>query len=275
MEENLSLNWKSYSDHLKQMLQDLLTDESSHDVTLVCDDLKKIKAHRIVLKACSHVFASMLESESNAVVYLRGIQSEDLHSILQFMYLGEASMKHERMTEFLNVAKNLQIKDLCKMGNEKEKVLKVEEPLVLVGEENEDINYDDQPSSLEELGQQSQTKFKYLKSDHFLVDDDIIRAKDYQIDMVEGKHKCPMCKSLFIQKSAVLEHIKAKHEGIRWPCDKCDFVGTRKACLKRHVISKHFGKRWPCNFCNFQAAELKNLQAHLRSKRKHPELQHS
>ena len=84
-ESNLSLNWKSYSDHLKELLKNLLTDETSHDVTLVCDDTKKMKAHRIILKASSPVFASMLEDQENAVIYLRGVKSDDLQSIIEFM----------------------------------------------------------------------------------------------------------------------------------------------------------------------------------------------
>lgn len=274
------------------MLKDLLTDEKSQDVTLVSDDKKKFKAHRIVLEACSPVFASILDghtkAEGNAVVYLRGILSDDLNSILQFMYLGEASLKNERMTEFLNVAMNLQVKDLCNRGQEREHVTvvpdKVEEPL---DNSNSDINGDvniemvdndcnDQLLKIEDMQDQTTFKYQNLKTDHFLIDDkEKVRSKDYHIVMYHDKFKCPMCDSLFTQKSAVLGHIKAKHEGVRWPCDRCDYVATQKAGLKRHVLSKHFGKRWPCDRCNFQAKDPDNLKRHLRSKIKHPELHQS
>ena len=38
-----------------------MNDNGSQDVTLVCGDKTKIKAHKIILKACSPVFASILD----------------------------------------------------------------------------------------------------------------------------------------------------------------------------------------------------------------------
>ena len=62
-----------------------MNDKDSQDVTLVCDDKVKIKAHKIVLKACSPVFENILENinTSEAVVYLRGIDHQEM-SEMQF-----------------------------------------------------------------------------------------------------------------------------------------------------------------------------------------------
>ena len=46
-------------------------------------------------------------------MYLRGIQFCELESIMQFIYLGEATFFEERMDEFLVVARLLEIKELC------------------------------------------------------------------------------------------------------------------------------------------------------------------
>ena len=51
---------------------------------------------------------------TNPVIYLRGIQYSEMESILQFIYLGEAKFYEERMNEFFNVAKNLDIRELAK-----------------------------------------------------------------------------------------------------------------------------------------------------------------
>ena len=45
-------------------------------------------------------------------MYLRGIQFSEMESIMQFIYLGEATFFEERMDEFLAVAKSLEIKEL-------------------------------------------------------------------------------------------------------------------------------------------------------------------
>ena len=59
-QEQFNLNWKTYSDHLQELLQQLFQSNESTDVTLVCDDKTKFKAHKFVLNACSPVFQSMI-----------------------------------------------------------------------------------------------------------------------------------------------------------------------------------------------------------------------
>ena len=115
-QEKYNLNWHTYSDHLREMLHELMKSNQLTDVTLVCDDKVKIRAHKIVLKACSPVFENILENinSSESVVYLRGINHQEMESVLQFMYLGEATFYHDRMNEFLSVAKTLEIKELSK-----------------------------------------------------------------------------------------------------------------------------------------------------------------
>ena len=82
--DKYNLTWHTYSDHLKQMLQSLMNDKDSQDVTLICDDRVKIKAHKIVLKACSPVFETIFDSDSNNnTIYLRGIQHQKMQSLIQ------------------------------------------------------------------------------------------------------------------------------------------------------------------------------------------------
>ena len=65
------------------------------DVTLVSDDKIPFFAHKYVLSASSPVFKTVLlnKSQSNPLIYLRGVIHQELESILQFIYLGEASFK--------------------------------------------------------------------------------------------------------------------------------------------------------------------------------------
>merc|ERR1712208_243321 len=99
------------------------------DVTLVYDDKIQFKAHKIVLSACSTVFKSIINDlpQNNSVIYLRGVQHQEMESILEFMYLGVATFYQKRMNEFLNAAKNLEIKEISKDVEFDENVYK-EEP---------------------------------------------------------------------------------------------------------------------------------------------------
>ena len=63
-QEKYNLTWHAYSDHLQEMLHGMMASQDFTDVTLVCNDQKKIKAHKVVLSACSPVFRNIL-SENN------------------------------------------------------------------------------------------------------------------------------------------------------------------------------------------------------------------
>merc|ERR1719414_1803001 len=98
------------------MLNEMMTSNELTDVTLVSEDKKTFKAHKVVLSACSSVFKSIISDTflSSPIIYLRGIQSFEIESILQFIYVGEATFYQERMNEFLNVARSLEIKEISK-----------------------------------------------------------------------------------------------------------------------------------------------------------------
>ena len=108
--EQFNLKWHTYSDHLRELMETLMNSNKSADVTLVCNDKTKFKAHKFVLSACSPVFKSIvndLPQREDSFIYLRGVEQQEMKSILQFMYLGQATLYQERMNEFLEVAKSL------------------------------------------------------------------------------------------------------------------------------------------------------------------------
>ena len=116
--EMFNLSWHTYSDHLRDFLKELKTTEKFSDVTLVCDDRRYIKAHRYILSACSPVFKDMLEIDTSNVhplIYLKGIQYSEMQSIMQFIYLGEATINQERKNDFIFVAKSLKITELSRI----------------------------------------------------------------------------------------------------------------------------------------------------------------
>merc|ERR1719300_1600672 len=63
------------------------------------------------------------------IIYLRGIESHELESILQFLYLGQVTFYKDKINDFLNVAKNLEIKGIDE-DNERNKLLDNDEEKV-------------------------------------------------------------------------------------------------------------------------------------------------
>ena len=115
MSEEFRLAWKTFTSHGLDLLRNLLETQEFSDVTLVSDDQHHYKVHRFILSACSTFFKSVLNNNPpNTLIYLRGIYQKELEPILQFIYLGEATFYHERINEFLHVAKDLGIKEIGK-----------------------------------------------------------------------------------------------------------------------------------------------------------------
>ena len=114
MADKYTLKWHTFSKHLQSMFKDVYQEGRYTDVTLVSDDQTQFKAHKIVLSACSPVFKKIIDSNpsQHPLIYLRGIQSYEMESILQFMYLGEGKFYQERMREFVKVAKDLEVKEI-------------------------------------------------------------------------------------------------------------------------------------------------------------------
>ena len=222
-QEKYSLTWHTYSDHLRSMMKELMVNEDVSDVTLVTEDKKQIKANINILSACSPVFKDILKKEknSNAIMYLRGVQYSEIESILQFIYLGEATFYKERMDEFIAVAKSLEIKELCNAETETNN-----EP-------------DDEPSTTEQeildqsLGEQTNAPDRFTKQP--------LQERRRQIVSVNGKHECEHCQRIFSRRDGLKLHIQSKHEGVKYACNQCDYQATTQGYIKRHIQSKHKG----------------------------------
>ena len=254
--QKYNLTWHTYSDHLRNIFQEIRSDESSADVTLVTDDKKLLKAHRNILSACSSVFKDMLQinkSNNHSVIYLRGIQHSEMESILQFIYLGQAKFYEERMNEFLTVAKNLDIRELGK---------KVEAGDSSINEENDKEDNDKEEEPMEPIQ-------KILPSE----DDDNRNESNQDHDEAMSKecqqcpkYQCQQCDKVFKEKNSVSRHIQSVHAGVKYGCSQCNQQFTQYGGLKRHVESVHEGVTYACNQCNYKATQKGSLRGHIQSK---------
>ena len=111
---NLKTSWITFSDHLRKTLFDLKNSNEFADVTLVCDDRRQFKAHKVILSACSSVFKSILNElpQTNSAIFLSGVNHQVIESILEFVYLGETTFDQSRINEFISVSTNLKIKNI-------------------------------------------------------------------------------------------------------------------------------------------------------------------
>ena len=254
-QEQFNLNWHTFSDHLKEMMLKLMESNETADVTLVCEDKTKFKAHKFVLISCSPVFQSIindLPKMGDSVIYLRGVLAQEMKSILQFMYLGQATLYHDRMNEFLNVAKSLEIKEISK-DVECDDVEASKNDVT-----DDDVLQDNENSNIWETNEQFSNMVAEVKD---------AETKITQSFMNEsGKFQCSKCDKQFTQQSNVNHHIRRAHEGLSFQCNECDKTFNQKINLMRHIKGIHEGIRFPCNECPFKATRQSHLAQHKKNK---------
>ena len=80
-------------------------------MTLACDDGKQLYAHKLVLSTSSPFFQNFLNGNkaSHPLIYMRGVKSEDLFAIIDFLYLGVTSVFQENLDSFLTIAQENQL----------------------------------------------------------------------------------------------------------------------------------------------------------------------
>ena len=82
---------------------------------------------------------------------------------------------------------------------------------------------------------------------------------------IDDRFACADCGKVFTRKSNVMDHHRAEHEGVRYPCNKCNYQAKQKALLRVHMEGKHNGKRLRCgDGCNFQTGWKKSLRRHRK-----------
>ena len=223
-QEKYNLNRHTYSDHLREMLHNMRISETLTDVTLVCDDQKQYKAHKIVLSACSTVFKNIIDSlpQNTSVIYLRGIQHHEMESILEFMYLGVATFYQERMNEFLNVAKNLEIKEISKDVEFND------------GEEAND-EQDISETAHHQSGEQGiDSETDALISNQF-TNINTNNSSQIIVQSTNGKFPCDQCEKHYNSKQMLKFHFQNKHKGVKYACNQCDYQGTQQNNLRIHI----------------------------------------
>ena len=232
--EEYNVKWDTFSDHLQDMLKDIITANELTDVTLVCDDKEQLQAHRIVLSASSVVFKSIIKDLSivNPVIFLRGINYKEMKSILEFMYVGSTTVDHESVNEFLNVAKTLDLKEFS-------------ENVALFQTETNNYTTNHEPVD--------------VKNEKSKTDDGIKKRKIYP-------KECPDCKKEFRSNQHMKSHFQAIHEGVRVHCDQCSFNATQNSTLRNHIQSKHKGIKFSCHECDFHATRQDSLRLHIEAK---------
>ena len=198
-------------------IQELANDEDFTNVTLVTDGGRTIEAHKVVLSAFSPFFKNLLVNNvhQHPLLYLRGVQHEDLRAILDFIYLGQTKVEMNKVDQFIDLATDLQIKGLRADSGPSDETNK-SKVMEDVGEDDSFHNDTDIVinEELHSVIKEETVEFSYLYSCHLC---------DYQAQ----------------KKSNLMCHVEITHkEGIH-SCDSCDFYATNRHSLWEHKENDH------------------------------------
>ena len=256
MSEKLCLQWNDFLDNAKSAFGSLREDSDFADVTLACEDGKQIEAHKVILAASSPFFQKLLgrNKHPHPLIYMRGVKSDDLMAIVDFLYHGEANVYPENLDSFLAIAEELQLKGLMGKMDDGVQDFEVDEkrPMTLSPAFKTDANI----SKASFKGQEPRAKIQRpgernttlaipnnFSGDFEELEERVRSLLGKSQNMVsDGSKKASLCKSCGKEgySTTIKDHIEANHlEGITLPCDRCEKTCRSRSALRKHKQQHH------------------------------------
>lgn len=108
----------NYQNKILSALSTFLENNMLVDCTLLAEG-KLVKAHKVVLSACSPYFATLFSEQfdKHPVVILKDIKFKELQAMIDFMYKGQVNTSEIQNGDLVKVAESLQIKDFLPIQN--------------------------------------------------------------------------------------------------------------------------------------------------------------
>ncbi|XP_043218437.1 broad-complex core protein isoforms 1/2/3/4/5-like isoform X19 [Amphibalanus amphitrite] len=117
--QKFCLKWNNFQNSVTSVFDSLRQDEELVDITLCCEG-RKIKAHRMMLSACSPYFRDLFKDNpcQHPLFFLKDTSYVDIAAVIEFVYKGEVNVLQSQLASFLKTAELLQVKGLS--GDEEE-----------------------------------------------------------------------------------------------------------------------------------------------------------
>ncbi|XP_017006018.1 longitudinals lacking protein, isoforms H/M/V isoform X16 [Drosophila takahashii] len=112
-DQQFCLRWNNHQSTLISVFDTLLENETLVDCTLAAEG-KFLKAHKVVLSACSPYFATLLQEQydKHPIFILKDVKYQELRAMMDYMYRGEVNISQDQLAALLKAAESLQIKGL-------------------------------------------------------------------------------------------------------------------------------------------------------------------
>ena len=261
MSEKLSLKWNDFQENVNSVFAQLRGNSDFSDVTLACEDGQQFEAHKVILAASSPFFHNLLKmnKHTHPLIYMRGIKSEDLDAIMDFLYCGEAKVFQGNLDSFLAIAEELQLKGLMGKSdmdeewtfemagpNKVKKEIQNQKKLKPVHKKESDVlktvaNFGEQiAKNASELNSVGGTEVALTNLE------DLDAKCNAMMEATSGRsargqllYQCKVCGKEEIN-CGMKNHIETNHlEGISIPCKLCENTFKCRNSLAKHTSDKH------------------------------------
>ena len=241
MSEKLCLKWNDYQENTSNAFKSLKNDKEFSDVTLVCGDGRQTDAHKIILSNSSPVFKEILSinKHPHPLIYMRGLKSEDLMAIVDFIYIGEANIFQENLDSFLALAEELKLKGLTG-GSVSENEAKEKSKLA---HEVSRIDHKKENSTSPHENERRLLIPNDFSGNFEELEEKIKSMMERSTRRIpSGREMALICKVCGKEGSMIdiMRHIEAKHiAGISIPCVLCGHVFKTRDALRHHKFKYH------------------------------------
>ena len=261
MSEKLCLKWNDFQDNTNSAFGSLRIDIDFSDVTLACEDGNQMEAHKVILAASSPFFKNILTKNKHPhpLIYMRGIKSEDLIAIVDFLYYGEANVYEESIDAFLAIAEELNLKgmtgnssaavsiqdvDALPAKSKRKQVSQGNKPLVELNQ-SYDTYYEKEENHSDSTAQTETTvvlpSYGVINvniSDRKELDDHVKSMMRKSENLVKNGHQkaniCTVCGKEGNGRD-IKDHIEANHlEGVSLSCNCCEKTFRTRSALRSH-----------------------------------------
>lgn len=258
-DEKFCLQWNEFRDNLSSAFTSLRDDIEFTDVTLACEDGQQVEVHKVVLISSSPFFLNLLKRNKHPhpLVYMRDVTHEDLVSLVDFLYLGEANVFQANLDSFLAMADELQLKGL-KREWDVESVLQNKQTSQRSGKRTKDQVFPSKdktrPKGFEDevviMSPVTETAIVALdenfpaSTDLEELDQKVKSMMKFSENKAKGTEKvrlriCTVCGREGVM-TLIMKHIEANHiTDISIPCNICGKNHKTRAALSMHSRKYH------------------------------------
>ena len=244
--EKLCLQWNDFKENAALAFGKLRNKSEFSDVTLVSQDGEKIEAHKMILASSSPLFMDLLSQNKHLhpLIYMRGLKSDVLVALLDFLYFGEADIWQEELNDFLSLAAELKLKGLG--GVEKETAGTSSKP------NTSQVKYKKKETPLEGVSSVETSIQTQL---------DPFTYSNTKVEMAETENSEDLEAQIRSMISCSEDSLRSAGISGNGKVHTCIVCGKRgeNSNIKRHIESNHIAREAQCKKCGQTASSGHSL----------------